>query len=222
MSSMCAEEPGPLRYLDNGLLDVTPTEEYVAITEINAQVSPLLQLPAELRDQIWHYVLKDHIIRPLPNRLQNLLRKYELAMKEKFPGFKRPSEHRFSLLLVSRQVYAETGILPYKLSTFVFLGAAWVSHWTATMSLRASKLLELIRFVRVTHVRLGRPLMSIFREGFGSLEKINVQLMPRTRSEIVFSLDTETMEWAKAHEIELNMSTCTFEEMMNRWLAGLE
>ncbi|EAT88412.1 hypothetical protein SNOG_04652 [Parastagonospora nodorum SN15] len=31
MSSMCAEEPGPLRYLDNGLLDVTPTEEYVAM-----------------------------------------------------------------------------------------------------------------------------------------------------------------------------------------------
>ncbi|KAH3968812.1 hypothetical protein HBH70_136560 [Parastagonospora nodorum] len=162
MSSMCAEEPGPLRYLDNGLLDVTPTEEYVAITEINAQVSPLLQLPAELRDQIWHCVLKDHTIRPLPNRLQNLLHNYELAMKEKFKGFKRLSEHHFSLLLVSRQVYAETGSLPYTLSTFVFLGATWVSDWTATMSLRASKLLELIRFVRVTHVRLGGPLMSIF------------------------------------------------------------
>ncbi|KAH4405971.1 hypothetical protein HBH92_172770 [Parastagonospora nodorum] len=167
MSSMCAEEPGPLRYLDNGLLDVTPTEEYVAITEINAQVSPLLQLPAELRDQIWHCVLKDHTIRPLPNRLQNLLHNYELAMKEKFKGFKRLSEHHFSLLLVP---------------------------------------------VRSTPKQ----------EGFGSLEKINVQLMPRTWSEIVFSLDTETMEWAKAHEIELNMSTCTFEEMMNRWLAGLE
>jgi hypothetical protein len=64
--------------------------------------------------------------------------------------------------------------------------------------------------------------MSIFQEGFGSLEKINVQLMPRAWSEIVFSLDTETMEWAKTHGIELNISRCTFEEMMNRWLAGLE
>ncbi|KAF3035164.1 hypothetical protein E8E11_004184 [Didymella keratinophila] len=44
-----------------GLVDTTPkTLHHTDIAERNAQESPLLRLPAELRNRIWTYVLSTH------------------------------------------------------------------------------------------------------------------------------------------------------------------
>lgn len=197
-------------------------------TERNAQVSPLFQLPAELRDQIWRCVLKDHIIRPIHieprNNIHDVHGYNNKSIKSKFSKFskfRRSSEHRFSLLHVSRQVYAETTSLPYTLSTFAFLDYSNMSNWVATISHHALKLVALVRHVRIPYNKYKSPLFSLFQKGFCSLEKIDVQLTYSAVYDNMFPLDKKTMDWATAHKIELNMTSCTLQEMINRWLAGL-
>jgi len=84
-------------------------------TRLNAANSPLLRLPAELRNLVYGYVFKGN--------------RYELG-GYLFTG-KRPEEgntliwrkletNALGLLLASRQLHAETALLPYKLGVFQF------------------------------------------------------------------------------------------------------
>jgi len=86
-------------------------------TEINATQSPLLRLPAEIRNQIYSYIFSDSI--------------YELDHEEwqycDFIKFwvLRPPPYSNSLSIVKlpfacRQLHHETSLLPYRLATFDF------------------------------------------------------------------------------------------------------
>ncbi|KAI4701714.1 hypothetical protein J4E81_003454 [Alternaria sp. BMP 2799] len=83
-------------------------EELNAITYVNATTSPLLVLPAELRNMIFEYAMYHETI--------NLHLKYNgrtgLAMRTPEPRHSEP------LLFVSRQITSEVALLPYKLNVF--------------------------------------------------------------------------------------------------------
>ncbi|KAI4641894.1 uncharacterized protein J4E78_010324 [Alternaria triticimaculans] len=81
-------------------------EELNAITYLNARTSPLLLLPAELRNMIFEYAMYHETI--------NLHQKYNprTTIAESAP---RPAE---PLLFVSRQINSEVALLPYKLNVF--------------------------------------------------------------------------------------------------------
>ncbi|KAI4647684.1 hypothetical protein J4E93_004094 [Alternaria ventricosa] len=93
------------------------------LTELNAIHSPLLRLPAEIRDMIYVYVFRDEVfrlekksnldieewllsggVRPAPNATD--------LHTQKYPGM--------ALLLASRQTHHEAALHPYKLAIFDF------------------------------------------------------------------------------------------------------
>ena len=170
-------------------------------------------------------MLKDNIIRPFHmghrDNIPDLYGYNNVSMKSIFGSFRRPSEHRFSLLHVSRQVYAETASLPYTLSTFAFLDSCSAFNWMVMTPPHALRLVALVRHVRFPCYKSTSLLLSHFQKGSCSLEKIDVQLMYSTVYDDNFTIDKEIMDWATAHKIELTMTSCTWQEVTNSWLAGL-
>ncbi|KAI4701716.1 hypothetical protein J4E81_003456 [Alternaria sp. BMP 2799] len=76
------------------------------ISKRNATASPLLRLPAELRNTIFAYAL-DHDT---------------IVLEHPVPRIRiTDSRHKdaINLLYVCRQIYIETALLPYKLNRFV-------------------------------------------------------------------------------------------------------
>jgi len=61
--------------------------------------------------------------------------------------YKTP-QHRFSLLRTCRQIYAETGILSYTLSTFTFTDGRYLSMWMKIVSANTTNLARQIRSVK--------------------------------------------------------------------------
>ncbi|KAH8629783.1 hypothetical protein IG631_14360 [Alternaria alternata] len=80
------------------------------ITRQNATSSPLLRLSAEVRNMVFNYVFQDEIyaINPGP------LTRKRLSSRRKLGPF-----------LVSRQLYHETALLPYKLGVFQLGDHSW-------------------------------------------------------------------------------------------------
>ncbi|RYN20526.1 hypothetical protein AA0112_g10711 [Alternaria arborescens] len=76
------------------------------ITERNATSSPLFRLPAEIRNMVFNHVFQDERYCIGPG-----------YWMEDYPSLRR----NLSLLLVSRQLYHETVLLPYKLAVFQLL-----------------------------------------------------------------------------------------------------
>ncbi|KAJ4287295.1 beta transducin [Kalmusia sp. IMI 367209] len=98
----------PVRFLSNGLLDVDCKEgKYSDLAQKNQLVSPFLQLPAEVRNRIYEFVLSDE--------------KFEISHENQYliiGKSERKKRAYLALLLVSRQIYAETALLPFSLNTF--------------------------------------------------------------------------------------------------------
>ncbi|KAF2830992.1 hypothetical protein CC86DRAFT_272702, partial [Ophiobolus disseminans] len=90
----------------NGMLNITPKGHE---RELNNQASPLLRLPSEIRNKIWHLVLGGKLIRDT----RYGIRDHSVLML-------RPCEREkpFELLRTCRQIYAETALLPFSANTF--------------------------------------------------------------------------------------------------------
>jgi hypothetical protein len=82
--------------------------DFISVT-IN-QASPLLRLPAEIRNQIWRLVVGGKVIRE------------QVTKRGRAQMLPRPCErtNTFALLRVCRQIYAETALLPFSANTFLF------------------------------------------------------------------------------------------------------
>jgi len=76
-------------------------------TRLNATQSPLLCLPAEIRNAIYTHVFSDQIY------------EYKASGSDAVSIACRAEYSCLGLLLASRQVHHETALLPYKLATFV-------------------------------------------------------------------------------------------------------
>ena len=94
-------------------------------SEINRQRSPLLRLPAELRNKIYGYALGGM-------ELRVSYRSKELgvvsAMSYDPSVSLTPLHRRVGLTLVSRQLYAETKILPFELCTMDVIRSLFYNH----------------------------------------------------------------------------------------------
>lgn len=115
-----------------------------------------MQLPAELRNCIWHYVVGGQTIRPYLPSTEHI---GEDDKKKLASNSWRPDKHRFSLLRVSRQIYTEAAILPHALSTFSFIGLSDFSAWTKGMPQWRLDIIEHIRSLKSTARRLSRAIL---------------------------------------------------------------
>ncbi|KAH3989957.1 hypothetical protein HBH52_017520 [Parastagonospora nodorum] len=116
-------------------------------------IYPFLDLPAELRNQIYSYVFGDRLIVICPDPLKS-----NGVTGEIYPGTgsdcvnaenvspRRPF-HTFALLKTCRQINAEASTLPFELNTFVLGYDDALERWTRTQVLAAR--VRLIRKVRL-------------------------------------------------------------------------
>ncbi|KAI4701586.1 hypothetical protein J4E81_003326 [Alternaria sp. BMP 2799] len=86
--------------------------DYDRITQLNQENSPLLQLPAELRNRIYKFVLHDH--RPVYVDIP--------ALSDEFGNFgpRDNTRGKQALLCTCRQVYSEASMMYFALNTFQF------------------------------------------------------------------------------------------------------
>jgi hypothetical protein len=94
----------------------------------NSTSSPLLRLPAELRNQIYEYVFggRRQLIKPLGQHQQQSATTEEAEKGEQSNANLRPTN--LSLLSTSRQLHLKTALLPYKLNTWVIDSLAGLYH----------------------------------------------------------------------------------------------
>ena len=119
---------------------------YDISAETNAQSSPLLRLPAELRNRIFGYVLGGHEVRFVwedKPRHQRSNRIFEIQRAGENSVMTSEEKKRFlSLTLASRQIYTETAMLPFAANTFVFVGLRHpeeAEKWLAQLFLPAQQ-----------------------------------------------------------------------------------
>ncbi|KAJ4382921.1 beta transducin [Didymella sp. IMI 355093] len=105
---------GPVRRLENGMLDVTrKSSNNVKVIKADSQ-SLLLRLPPELRNRIWEYALGGHVFDVVTRTVYERRKRINKAKVWDLP------KNTFALLRVCRQIYAEPALLPYKHNAFRF------------------------------------------------------------------------------------------------------
>jgi hypothetical protein len=132
--------------------------------------------------------------------------------------FRRPHKHRFSLVWVTRQIYAEAAILPYTLSTFAFYCLEDIKAWTAIMTLRQLKLVRCIRNLGLGVLFSQRATTSLCQSGFASLNRIEVKLL-RGASHIE-PPNPQLDEWVKGLEVDLSSGEYTHQRWWKAWLVS--
>ncbi|KAI4707661.1 hypothetical protein J4E89_007766 [Alternaria sp. Ai002NY15] len=90
-------------------MDARVAQDKAIIATRNQRESPFLRLPGEIRNQIYAYVFRDTMI-------PKFSQMFKADLERRLPV---PADLR--LLTVSRQVHAETRLLPFKLYAFQVL-----------------------------------------------------------------------------------------------------
>jgi hypothetical protein len=143
--------------LDMAAMQVNPhcqTVAYILMqhrsTERNAQSSPLLRLPAEIRNAIFSYALGGYNIHfQIVREARDPLVPFQVLRMERAFDIRRPnheagltSEEKSSFLnltLASRQIYVETGMLPFIANTFVITHSEDGEKWLAQKLMSAQQ-----------------------------------------------------------------------------------
>ncbi|KAF1997456.1 hypothetical protein P154DRAFT_578877 [Amniculicola lignicola CBS 123094] len=107
----------------NGMLNVSARGKYITTTKKNEQDSPLLRLPAEIRNTIYGYVLGGKTVTK---------EGWEGRMTDK-DTFEISGRQSLALLGVCRMIYAETAFLPFTLNDFHFDYEEEISMLRASM-----------------------------------------------------------------------------------------
>ncbi|KAF2118341.1 hypothetical protein BDV96DRAFT_569693 [Lophiotrema nucula] len=121
----------------NGMLDPAPGVLAREIANRNKHRSPLLRLPGEIRNHIFVYALgglhivvselkkKSYEIKKIRcAKMRDLTQKMEDGLR--FTYFQ---PHYLSLLLVCRQIYAETALLPFSINHFWIKSEKALENW---------------------------------------------------------------------------------------------
>ncbi|CAE7000757.1 hypothetical protein CFE70_001059 [Pyrenophora teres f. teres 0-1] len=106
------------------------------ITQLNATNSPLLRLPAELRNQIYEYALGGHIFY------------FYTECSNEYPH-DRFFHNDIALVYVCRQLNAETALLPYALNSFIYryYGRDSAENFVHQRSLEQLRVMKSIRLL---------------------------------------------------------------------------
>ncbi|KAL1603635.1 beta transducin [Paraconiothyrium brasiliense] len=129
-----------VRFLPNGLLDVDRKKgKFFKIAQENQALSPFLQLPPEIRSTIYENTLGDETFKISPGG-DMLLGKIE-----------RKKTAYLALLLVSRQVYVETALMPFKMNTFQAHDPQQLRGWVSLLPVAAQQSITRIHFSTSVH-----------------------------------------------------------------------
>ncbi|KAF2831595.1 hypothetical protein CC86DRAFT_463452 [Ophiobolus disseminans] len=138
------EKPWTFKKYRNGLLNLKAPARYMSITKTNSITSPLLALPAEIRNKIFGYVMGGYDIYIMAsnqtsefktitfndgskharhvfekNRILTTILPKDTEYRSAEDGDQLPN---LCLPRVCRQLYMETALLPYVLNHFKFVG----------------------------------------------------------------------------------------------------
>ncbi|KAF2118565.1 hypothetical protein BDV96DRAFT_643806 [Lophiotrema nucula] len=114
---------GTARILQNDLLDASHTPDHLIATfRRNSTQSPLLRLPAELRNKIWEFATSGYQMQIESQDDSEHAKSYRLRVYQRNTISGAPAYHVFSLSAVCRQIYSEVGTLPYSLNEFMLCG----------------------------------------------------------------------------------------------------
>lgn len=106
----------------------------------NQRDSPLLRLPAEIRNIIFAYALGGHVF----DTLRIIAHHYGTAVAK---------EQKLSpLLAVCRQIYSETALLLYSLNTFSATRAVYVNEWVNRLGPSRLQAVSKIQFITTVTV----------------------------------------------------------------------
>ncbi|KAF1997467.1 hypothetical protein P154DRAFT_280843 [Amniculicola lignicola CBS 123094] len=113
-----------LSRLKTGLFGVEPQGSVLRVSQNSSLKSPLLRLPAEIRNAIFKYALT----RNSPFRVGKAT---DLRLESRFLGGSVSNKKRdcLSLLSVCRQTYAETALLPFRANSFSFGSSHLLRGW---------------------------------------------------------------------------------------------
>ncbi|KAI4651704.1 uncharacterized protein J4E79_009185 [Alternaria viburni] len=151
------------------------SEAAEVITKTNRQRSPLLRLPAELRNKIYGYVLGGMKLR-IAQRTRKL--DFLAVASVDSPYAEIPLHTLTGLTLVSRQLYAETRILPFELGIMFALDFT-LDHPIKRLSITQRqailfilRLLKGLKRVQVACVSTLKPLeysqlVEVVKKGLG-------------------------------------------------------
>ncbi|KAI4648275.1 hypothetical protein J4E93_004687 [Alternaria ventricosa] len=113
-----------LRFHANGLLNVEQkTGKYLKIARQNQRNSPLLRLPAEIRNLIFGYALGGRTFHISHNIYQDVTKNTNVSKNTSV------SKNALALLAVCRQVFAETALLPFSSNTFSAIHPQVFNMW---------------------------------------------------------------------------------------------
>ncbi|KAI4683201.1 hypothetical protein J4E81_009330 [Alternaria sp. BMP 2799] len=134
----------------DGLLNVKPIGSEITIVQRNAEESPLLRLPAEIRAIIWKLAIGNPIIRPAWGGPVKPLR-YRSVFEERASEFPAP-RHRFALLRVCRQIYSEAAAYSRHVSVFRFYHFGSLQYWLNHATSAQRKAVHKIQFGRYEYI----------------------------------------------------------------------
>jgi len=130
----------------------SPTQTDISRTLRNQRESPLLRLPAELRNQIYVYVLGGHEIRTESRPHGYNMSSHppiQLSSHNK-DDWNRP-HHFLALTATSRQLRSETTWLPFKLNTFRAHHNRGFKHFLWTLTFQQRDAIRTIRLMKVNY-----------------------------------------------------------------------
>ncbi|KAI4946679.1 hypothetical protein J4E91_006850 [Alternaria rosae] len=123
----------------------------------NATISPLLPLPAEIRNVIFAYAMYNGSITSLA---------FSKGSRTTGPSYAKP------LLFVCRQIHWEAAILPYELGTFMITGRFY-ADLRAFLQRRTPEQIAVMREVKFDHTSTGA-----YEEGYSATEWMELLFGP--------------------------------------------
>ncbi|ORX94516.1 hypothetical protein BCR34DRAFT_467892, partial [Clohesyomyces aquaticus] len=105
------------------------------------QSPPLLHLPPEIREKIFAYALGGETIHNSRGTIPVFTRRNAQRNQRSSPLLRLPPEPNncTALLLVCRQTYSETGLMPYHLNIFEYDNAIYFTGWLNALKIAQRK-----------------------------------------------------------------------------------
>ncbi|USP77115.1 hypothetical protein yc1106_04389 [Curvularia clavata] len=166
-----------VRFYEDGLLNIErKAGKYFKMARQNQQQSPLLRLPAELRNKIFAYALGG--------------RTFRFKTTGNYPWYIKnvtKYKHALALLQVCRQIYAETALLPFSTNTFSASRLYVLEEWAESLHSARAQSIKWIRLKLQLSSGMGFLINKIHCESF-KFDKPLVLPEISNRGHVVLSL----------------------------------
>ena len=162
--------------------------------------SPLLRLPAEIRNCIWEYALGGNI------RDLTIFRRDRKCYTEWLIAMSRASfpQHSHALLSTCRQIYAETALLTFSTNEFRFRSKT-TFKWTRDLSKVQKDIIHTVHFVRHS----WNNVLEHGEQGFLSAREFPIDIFPNLEHIVIEMGGTYgDVRGQRDHPSDLSISIC--------------